>query len=53
MKQCSICKEFYNPCSLKEVIEHMHNNLELEKDYYGKEVTENEDCSFRNNKRNN
>ena len=38
MKQCNICKEFFNPCCLSEVIEHEHKNIQLAKEYYGKEI---------------
>lgn len=39
MMQCSLCKEFFNPASLREVFEHQHiPELVLDKDYFGKEV---------------
>jgi len=38
MEQCNICGEFYNPVFLSEVAEHLHANIELDKEYYGKEV---------------
>ena len=43
MIQCATCKEFFNPASLMEVFEHMHNDLKLDKDYYGKAVTDKEE----------
>ena len=54
MTQCSICKEFFNQSSLAEVVEHMHNNFSLDKDYYGKEIKkDNENSNTRNYTRNN
>jgi hypothetical protein len=38
MKQCTICKEFFNPCLLSEVFEHEHKGISTDKEYYGKEV---------------
>ena len=37
--QCSLCKDFFNPESLREVVEHQHiPELVLDKDYFGKKI---------------
>ena len=38
MMQCSVCKEFFNPCNLSEVFEHEHKNISTDKEYFGKRV---------------
>jgi|GEM_PF-6344184 len=38
MKQCNICKEFYNPTILSEVFDHEHKEVSTEKEYFGKEI---------------
>lgn len=38
MIQCTICKEFFNPCCLSAVIEHLHKDIQLDKEYYGEEL---------------
>lgn len=40
MIQCPVCKEFFNPLLLSEVVEHQHNGYSLDKEYYGVEVKE-------------
>ena len=40
MIQCTVCKEFFNPKCLSEVVEHMHEDIQLSKEYYGEEINE-------------
>ena len=38
MIQCAKCKGFFNPALLSEVFEHEHSGLQIDKEYFGKEV---------------
>jgi len=38
MKQCNICKKFFNPYCLSEVFEHEHKGIQTDKEYFGKEI---------------
>ncbi len=42
MMQCSICKGFFNPAMLSQVVEHQHNGMTLDKEYYGRKVDGND-----------
>ena len=38
MMQCNACKEYFNPECLSEVFEHEHEDLKIDKEYFGKET---------------
>jgi len=38
--KCSICGEFFNPAFLSQVVEHMHKDMKLDKEYYGTKIKE-------------